>query len=432
MWTQRVLYYVAMALMCILPAAEAQKYCASGSVTSILSCNGCSFHVGDPVAMTFAVVANSVTCVGAPAQGNGGCLANAVFSMNVGSNYWTDASLNAGGGPTGGVVSITASTLPALLGGTSSSAVSLIGIASGSAVPGGLATASLQFSTQGNLVSSGALPSSLPDPSQVPTQSVFASINAGANPFFSYTGNNCAAAPAAAPTINANGVVTINGKTPTIEPGSWASIYGLNLAPGPATWNGDFPTSLGGTSVTVNAKPAYLWFVSPTQINFQAPDDTTIGPVSVVVATGAGSVTSTVTLGQFAPSFSLLDVSHVAGIISRANGAYDIIGPTGSSLGYPTVAAKAGDSVILFGTGFGPTTPAVPAGKVYSGAAATANPVSLTINGKAVTPSFAGITEAGLYQINLTIPAGAGTGDVPLSAIVGAVNTPAGVVISLQ
>jgi uncharacterized protein (TIGR03437 family) len=56
----------------------------------------------------------------------------------------------------------------------------------------------------------------------------------------------------------------------------------------------------------------------------------------------------------------------------------------------------------------------------------------VTINGKAVTPSFAGITGAGLYQINLTIPAGAGIGDVPLSGMVGGVTTQSGVVISLQ
>ena len=50
-------------------------------------------------------------------------------------------------------------------------------------------------------------------------------------------------------------------------------------------------------------------------------------------------------------------------------GTYDILGPTGNSLGYPTVAAQAGDTVELFGVGFGPTTPAVPAGKAFSGAA---------------------------------------------------------------
>ncbi len=69
-------------------------------------------------------------------------------------------------------------------------------------------------------------------------------------------------------------------------------------------WNGNFPTSLGGASVTVDSKLAYLWFVSSGQINFQAPDDTATGPVPVVVSTAAGTATSTVTLAQVAPSVS--------------------------------------------------------------------------------------------------------------------------------
>jgi uncharacterized protein (TIGR03437 family) len=129
----------------------------------------------------------------------------------------------------------------------------------------------------------------------------------------------------------------------------------------------------------------------------------------------------------------------VTGIILRSNnsgayggGTYDIIGPTGTSLGYSTVAAKAGDSVVLFGVGFGPTSPAVPAGQIFLGSAPTPNPVKLLINNANVTPSFAGLSSAGLYQINLIVPAGLGTGDVPLVANVAGAQTPSNVVFSLQ
>jgi uncharacterized protein (TIGR03437 family) len=233
--------------------------------------------------------------------------------------------------------------------------------------------------------------------------------------------------------------VPIYSTSTTIQTGSWVSIYGTNLAVTDATWTGNFPTSLGGTSVTINNKPAYLWFVSPGQINLQAPDDTATGTVSVVVMTPTGTATSTVTLGQFGPSFNLFDSKHVAGIIIRSDGSgqygggsYDIVGPTGSSLGFPTVAAKAGDTVELFGVGFGPTNPPVPSGQLVSGAAPTVNPVQILIGGTSLTPAFAGITEAGTYQFNLTIPAGLGTGDVSLEGLVGGVQTQAGAVISLQ
>ena len=129
--------------------------------------------------------------------------------------------------------------------------------------------------------------------------------------------------------------------------------------------------------MTIDGKAAFLSYVSPGQINLQVPDDAATGVVPVVIMTGIGSALSTVTLARFGPSFFLLDATHVAGIILRSDGSgaygggtYDIIGPTGNSLAYPTVGAKAGDVVELFGTGFGPTNPAVLAGQAFFGSRA--------------------------------------------------------------
>ena len=247
-----------------------------------------------------------------------------------------------------------------------------------------------------------------------------------------------------APAISTGGIVPIYSTSSTIQPSEWVSIYGSNLAGSATTWNGDFPTTLGGTSVTIDNKPAYLWYVSPTLINLQAPDDTSTGSVNVTVTNASGIATGSVTLGQFSPSFSLLDNKHVAGIILRTDGSgsngqgtasYDIVGPNGNSLGYKTVAAKAGDSLVLYGVGFGPTNPAVPAGKPFQGAAPITNTVQVMINGITLPQSaisFAGISSAGLYQINLTVPSGAGTGDQPLVATIGGVQTQSNVVLALQ
>src|SRR6202044_3674331 len=116
-----------------------------------------------------------------------------------------------------------------------------------------------------------------------------------------------------APTVNTGGGVPIFSSISTVQPGEWISIYGANLALGFTTWiPGSFPTSLGGTSVTIDGKSAFLWYVSPTQINLQVPADTKTGSVPVVVTTAAGAVTtSTVILAPVAPSFSLLDGKHV-------------------------------------------------------------------------------------------------------------------------
>ena len=250
----------------------------------------------------------------------------------------------------------------------------------------------------------------------------------------------CASVCTFPPVINPGGIVPASSSVSTIQPGEWVSLYGELLSGSTASWNGDFPKSLEGTSVTINGRAAYLSFVSPTQINMQAPDDTSTGTVPVQVTTAFGTSTSTVTLAHVAPSFLLLDNKHVAGIILRSNGSgaygggsYDILGPTGNSLGYATVAAKPGDTIELFAVGFGPTDPSVPAGQAFSGAAPIISPISIFINNVSVTPSFVGLSSASLYQINLTVPTGSGTGgDVSLVATVGGVQTPPGLVISLQ
>jgi uncharacterized protein (TIGR03437 family) len=262
--------------------------------------------------------------------------------------------------------------------------------------------------------------------------------------FASRLASQLAAADTVTVSISGGGIVPVYSTNTTIQAGEWISIYGSNLASTTATWNNDFPKNLAGTSVTINGKPGYLWFVSPGQINLQAPDDTASGSVNVVVTNGSdSSAPSTVTMGQFGPSFSLLgDNKHVAGIIVRSDksgayggGSYDILGPTGTSLGYATKAAKAGDTIEVFGVGFGPTNPPLPAGQLPTQTATIPPSSNLTmqIGGVTVTPFFAGINGlAGLFQFNITLPSGLGTGDVSLSAIVGGAQTPTGVVIALQ
>ena len=60
---------------------------------------------------------------------------------------------------------------------------------------------------------------------------------------------------------------------------------------------------------------------------------------------------------------------------------------------------------MLFGVGFGPTLQPVPAGVSFFGATPTATPVAITIAGVPADVMFAGITQAGLYQFNLVVPA---------------------------
>ena len=261
-----------------------------------------------------------------------------------------------------------------------------------------------------------------------------AQVSSGTNVYKANTVLQPGAVNPNAPSINAGGIVPVGSATPTIQPGAWAVVYGKNLAT-LDNWTGNFPTTLGGATVTVNGKLAYLYFTSPGQINFQAPDDTATGTVNVVVTNSSGTATSTVTLANTAPSLLTFGdaANHVAGVISRPVG-FDFLGPTGNSLGFATVAAKAGDVVVLFGVGFGPVvgTPP-PAGKAFSGSAPTpAGAVTLRIANQIVPLDYSGITSAGLYQFNVKIPAGLGTGDKSVVFTVGSQTTAAANVISLQ
>ncbi|HXJ42999.1 MAG TPA: choice-of-anchor V domain-containing protein, partial [Bryobacteraceae bacterium] len=247
-----------------------------------------------------------------------------------------------------------------------------------------------------------------------------------------------AAAQGNAPAVTPGGVVPVYSSSTTIQPGSWFSVYGTNLAAATTIWNGDFPPNLGGTSVSVNGKDAYLWFVSAGQINAQAPDDTATGSVPFVVKTANGTSTGTVTLGTVGPSFLLLgDGKHATGIIVTTNGsgtqgggAYDLLGPTSAGAGFRP--AKKGEPVAIYAVGLGPTNPVVPSGKIFASAASLVNSPTVNLGGVPVTVDFAGIVGAGLYQINFTVPQNAGSGEQTLQATVNGVTTQANITIPIQ
>lgn len=242
-----------------------------------------------------------------------------------------------------------------------------------------------------------------------------------------------------APAITQGGIVPLYGTRPIVQPGTWVSIYGSNLAPETKVWDGDFPTTLGGVSVKINGKPAYIWFVSAGQINLQVPDDTATGTVTVEITTPNGTSTSTVTLAAASPSFSQLGDAgrRVAAVIptpdgsgAYAGGTYDLAGPAGAFT-FSTRPVKPGEVLVLFGVGFGPTDPPVRAGTAFSGAARTVNPVTITIGGVPAQVAFAGLTGAGLYQFNVTVPQ-VGSGDQAVSATVNGLETQPGPVVTVR
>jgi uncharacterized protein (TIGR03437 family) len=223
------------------------------------------------------------------------------------------------------------------------------------------------------------------------------------------------------PTPNVTAVVNDASFAAPIASGSWVAVFGTNLAPESSNrkWNesteivnGKLPISLDGTSVKVNNKDAVVEFVSPGQINIQPPDDTATGPVPVVVTTASGaSNTFMVNLAAFAPGLFPATAPYI--VAQHADNSY----VTSAS------PAKPNETIILWGTGFGAASPAVPAGQVFSGANKLVGTVTATVGGVSVTPDFAGVVGAGLVQINLKVPGSAATGNVPVVLTVGGAST---------
>jgi uncharacterized protein (TIGR03437 family) len=223
---------------------------------------------------------------------------------------------------------------------------------------------------------------------------------------------------------------------PGFASATWLSIFGTNLSGRTYTWqagdfvNGTLPTSLDGVSVTINGLPAYVEYISPTQINVLAPDDATMGAVQVEVTT-AQQMSNSVPAQkqQFAPAFFTIGGgAYVAAV--HAN--YTLVGKTGLLPGVATQPAAPGETVVLYGTGFGPSNPPLPSGQLVTTPSVLANSVQIAIGGVTAPVVYAGLVEAGLYQFNATVPASLPSGDALVVATIGGVQTQTGVSITVQ
>jgi uncharacterized protein (TIGR03437 family) len=246
-----------------------------------------------------------------------------------------------------------------------------------------------------------------------------------------------ASAAPATPSISANGVVNAASYQPGAIANSWTSILGTNLAPRTDDWshsivNGNLPTSLDGVSVTIGGKPAVIAFISAGQLNVLAPD-LPAGPAAVIVTTPAGaSAAFTATVAVYGPAFFAWPGNQV--VATRQD--YSLAAKAGSIVGLTTSPAKPGDVLVLWGAGFGPTTPAVPAGtlvpsdRIYSTStvpAITINNAPATVFGAALSPG-----SAGLFQIAIQVPDTLADGDWPVQAAIGGVTSPAGTILSIH
>lgn len=174
------------------------------------------------------------------------------------------------------------------------------------------------------------------------------------------------------------------------------------------------PFDLEGVSVTVNGRPAPLFFVSERQINIQVPMGLAEDTATVTVHSGGrSSHPARARMGPSSPGvFSVITPeSFYSGIVIHADGSL----VTGAD------PALRGETVVIFATGLGQTEPSVESGRAYPAEpvpSLTDPSIAVYFGGQPGTVRYAGGTPgfAGLQQVNVTIPSNAPIGlNVPVA-----------------
>ena len=220
-------------------------------------------------------------------------------------------------------------------------------------------------------------------------------------------------------------------------------IYGSNLATvisqewAAADFTGTLaPSTLAGTKVTIGGLPTYIDFVSPGQVNAQVPSGLPSGPQPVVVTTAGGaSLGYTITVkpvepGLLAPAvFNLPAGQYVAALFPDA---VTFVMP--AFPGLPTARAKPGDTITLYGVGFGPVTPDRPAGRIVDTANRLVPTFRASFGGTPATVTFSGLAGGylGLYQFNVVVPNVAASDVVPFTYSLDGVNGPQNLIIAIR
>lgn len=222
----------------------------------------------------------------------------------------------------------------------------------------------------------------------------------------------------------------------TIQSGSWVSIYGSNLSTTTRTWaasdiqGGVLPTTLDNVSVLINGKKAAVYFISPGQVNVQAPADTATGSVPVQVTNSLGTAAGRANLQAYAPGIFLVDGKYAAA--RHSDGV--LVAPTGlfgsAATSRPAVP---GETLQVYATGLGPTTPAAPIGQVISTPAplASLSQLRVTIGGQTATVSYAGVVGPGLYQVNAVVPQLV-DGDQTIAATISGASSQTGALMAVK
>jgi len=227
-----------------------------------------------------------------------------------------------------------------------------------------------------------------------------------------------------APVVFTGGIVSTGDFSSAPALGLLVSIFGSGLADsGQANASLPLPPQLGSTSVFLSSgEQLPLLYVSDGLINVLIPYDAIAKTTQQVVVQRGNSVSVPMPIAIFNTAPAVLSTAG-SGL---GQGHIYVIGAGGiETLAGESSPAHAGDAVVIYCVGLGPVTPTVSGGDAAPSTPpfATANAaVTVTFGNQTATAAFAGLTPglAGLYQINVTVPAGVTPGNqVPVAISAG-------------
>jgi uncharacterized protein (TIGR03437 family) len=224
---------------------------------------------------------------------------------------------------------------------------------------------------------------------------------------------------------------------PGSAPSTWISLYGSGLSTSTRTWDGaingnQLPTSLDGVSAQINNRAATIYFISPGQVNVIAPLDDITGPIQVTLTNPYGTslafqATEAAVLPAFYAPFGAAGNLYVTAVALDGT----LVGKVGVD---PRVtrAARPGEVIQFFATGFGRTEPSIPSDQLFMGAPMLVTAPRITIGGRdaALYSGNGNLVGPALFQLNLTIP-DLQDGDHAIVADIGGVKSLATVILSV-
>jgi len=241
--------------------------------------------------------------------------------------------------------------------------------------------------------------------------------------------------PGGNPTITAMVSAGAYGGFSSVAPGSWVEIYGSNLASSTRGWTGtDFngnsaPTTLEGVKVNIGGQLAFIDYIasSPGQINAQLPSNIATGGTLEVTVTNGSATSAPFNIkvnplqpGLLAPSaFQIGGKQYVVALLP--DGTYVL--PTGAIPGVASRQAHPGETIVMYGIGFGSVSPNFPAGQIVTASNQLTQSFQLLFGQTPAQLPFDGLAPnyVGLYQFDVVVPPVPDNDLVPLTFNLGGV-----------